>query len=175
VEILSILAKDNNKWVSIVCNMGADEDLARDIVQDMYVRVAEMKNPDKILYSETEVNYFYVFLTLRSIFIDHTRQNKPTMDLDDYVAAHEEPDMDEQEAFDRLYNAIIAEINGFGKYGSILSQMYFKTNYSMRDLSAMSDISLMSIYNSIKQYRSRLAEKFGEDWEDYTNRDFDKI
>ena len=44
----------------------------------MYIKLHRLiKNGTDIMFNETEVNYFYVFRTLRSMFIDLTRkQNK---------------------------------------------------------------------------------------------------
>ena len=175
MEILRILAQDHAKWINIVENFGANKAICEDIVQDTYLKVSEMRNPRKMLYNASEVNYWYFCLTLRSVFIDYTRQRIKELSAEQEFREFYDPDMDREEAWERMYQSIIAKINEFGKYGSVLSQMYFKTDYSLRDLSEMSEISLTSIYNSIRKYRQELQDEFGEDWEDYLNQDYDKI
>jgi hypothetical protein len=49
------------------------------------------------------------------------------------------------------------------------------SHVGMRQLARDTDISLNSIYNSIKKYKEIIREKFSEDWEDYINQDFDLI
>jgi len=174
MEILRILAIDHEKWINVVENMGSNKAICEDIVQDTYIKVAMMKNPRKLLYNESEVNYWYFCLMLRSTFVDYVRKMKLQASAE-FVTPKDDVDMDKEEAWEKMYIMVISRINEFGRYGSVLSQMYFKTDYSLRDLSDMSEISLTSIYNSIRKYRDQLQEELGDDWEDYLNGDYDKI
>lgn len=177
MKVLVILARDHDKWRNFVAkNLEANEAIAEDIVQDAYLKVAAMKNPEKFLYGEDQINYWYFIQVLNSVYIDKTRKaGLEVVAMEDLDIEYLEADMEMEEAFERLYLKTIEEINSFGRYGSILSQMYFKTRYSLRDLSSMAEVSLSSLYNSIKKYRYDLREALGEDWEDFKNRDYDKI
>ena len=177
MKVLEILARDHSKWCNFVAkNLEANEAIAEDIVQDAYLKVAAMKDPNKFLYGDDQINYWYFIQVLNSIYIDKTRKvGLETIPYEDLSIQYLEVDMEMEEAFERLYNKAIAEINEFGRYGSILSQMYFKTRYSLRDLSSMAEVSLTSIYNSIRSYRQDLRDALGEDWEDFKNQDYDKI
>lgn len=175
MDILTILAKDHDKWCKIVENMGANKAFSEDIVQDAYIKVAEMKNPLRMLYKENEANHYYFYLVLNSVYIDSVRKKKVDTTPMWVHESHEPLDTEKEEAFERLYQKTIAFINDMGKYGSVLSQMYFKTNYSLRDLSEMGEIGLSSLYNSIKKYREAIRESLGEDYEDFMNQDYDKI
>lgn len=174
MKILIILAKDHSKWINVVENMGANKAICEDIVQDTYIKVAEMKNPRKLLYNESEINYWYFCLALRSVFVDYIRKKKLESSAE-FVVSTDEPNMTQEEAWERMYQKVISHIIALGKYGNVLSQMYFKTDYSLRDISEMSEIGLTSIYNSIRQYREHLKNELGEDYEDYMNQDYDKI
>ena len=46
---------------------------------------------------------------------------------------------------------------------------------SMRKLAKETKISVKSIFNSCKNYKDILKSKFGEDFEDYLNGDFNLI
>lgn len=174
MEILSILAKDHSKWIAVVENIGANKAICEDIVHDTYIKVAKMKNPRKLLYNEHEVNYWYFCMMLRSVFIDYVRRKKLESQAE-FISSMDVLNIEQEEAWERMYQKIIARINDFGRYGSVLSQMYFKTDYSLRDISDMSEISLTSIYNSIRKYREQLQDELGEDFDDYLNEDYDKI
>ena len=53
----------------MVKSFGADQDLANDIVQEMYVRLYKyVGEPEKIMYNEQEVNTFFVYVTLRNMY-----------------------------------------------------------------------------------------------------------
>ena len=50
-------------------SFGADQELAQDIVQEMYVRLYKyVDEAEKIMYNETEVNTFFVYVTLRNMY-----------------------------------------------------------------------------------------------------------
>jgi predicted DNA-binding protein YlxM (UPF0122 family) len=46
---------------------------------------------------------------------------------------------------------------------------------SMRDIASETNISLTSIYNTLKNCKERLRENVGDDWEDFLNKDFELI
>jgi DNA-directed RNA polymerase specialized sigma24 family protein len=50
-------------------SFGASQELAEDLVQEMYVRLHKyVDDPQKIMYSETEVNTFFVYVSLRNMY-----------------------------------------------------------------------------------------------------------
>lgn len=164
--------------------MGCQKDVAEDLVQSMYLRLHRLvTDGKKIMYNDEEVNRFYVYITLRNMFLDYKKaKNKYVFfeyietdsvepDNDDYLL-HEEANLEEQLAFSFLTEEIIKEIRTWNRYDSILAHLYLKTDYSMRDIASGSGISLTSIFNSVKNYKRILKEKFGEHWEDYINGDW---
>ena len=46
---------------------------------------------------------------------------------------------------------------------------------SMRDIAKETNISLISIFNSIKNYKEILNTKFSKDYQDYINNDYNGI
>src|SRR6056300_1393990 len=74
--ILERLCKNQDKWESMARDMGVPEHLIGDVVQDTYLKLHCMDNPDKILYGEDDVNHFYVYLTIRSVFVNFLREGK---------------------------------------------------------------------------------------------------
>lgn len=180
--MLEKLAENHDMWIKMVVNMGCDVPTAQDIVQSMYLRMHRLvQDKKKIMYNDEEVNRFFVFVTLRNMFIDFKKaKNKYEFfeyfetdgkELSDEFMS-EDVDFEEDEAFVYLTEQIAKEMGTWLRYDIILSSIYFKTNYSLRDISGGSGISLTSIFNSIKNYRAKLKAKFGEDYEDYINGDY---
>jgi predicted DNA-binding protein YlxM (UPF0122 family) len=64
------------------------------------------------------------------------------------------------------------EINSWHSYDAKLCNTYYSGNMSLRQISKGTNISLTSIFNSIKNYRAILKDKFIEDIEDYLNGDY---
>lgn len=176
-DFLGIVAKEQDKWEAMVANMGCPSYLIPDIVQEMYIRLHRQKSRDRILYDNDKVNHFYVYLTLRSCYIDYLRAEKDCTDIPGPIPDQRPTlDMDKEKAFARLWKRVEKEVCTFGAYGAKLTNTYFKTDISIRGLSEGSGISVTSIYNSIRAYRKHLKDTtIGEDWEDYCNEDYDKV
>ena len=180
--MLDKLAENHTLWIKMVVNMGCDRHTAEDIVQSMYLRIHRLVTDEKkIMYNDDEVNRFFVYVTLKNMFIDYVKvRNKykffEYLDTDDSMNdSVEDIEFDEQEAFHNLIDAMSTEIMSWERYDIILSQLYFKTKLSLRDIANGSGISLMSIYNSIKNYKNILNNKFIDDYQDYENGDYHLI
>ena len=170
----------------MLINMGCSTDIAEDIVQSMYLKIHRIvESGTDIMYNDEEVNRFYIYLTLRSMFIDYQKaKNKYTffeyMENDteyDVYENHIEDDVDYEmeHSFDLLTRRIREEINSWDDYHTKLANLYLRSDYSLRDIAELSDISLTSIFNSIKNYKAILKDKFGEDWEDFINGDYNHL
>jgi predicted DNA-binding protein YlxM (UPF0122 family) len=179
--MLEKLAENHTLWIKMVVNMGCDKHIAEDIVQSMYLRIHRLVTDEKkIMYNDDEVNRFFIYVTLKNMFVDYVKaRNKYTffeyMETDDIEEGLEDIEFDEQEAFHNLVDSMSSEIMSWERYDIILSQLYFKTDLSLRDIANGSGISLMSIYNSIKNYKNILNNKFMDDYQDYMNGDYHLI
>lgn len=175
--ILETLCKQQDKWESMVKAMRCPNHLILDVVQDMYIKVSGLKNTARLMYNETEVNHFYIYMVLRSVFCDTmSRENKYIKpDEVDSNVINYDFNTEEDEAWERLYGMIQKEINSFGPYGAKLCFTYFKTDKSLRQIANESGISVTSIFHSQKQYREHLYNKFEEDYQDLKNGDYRKI
>jgi predicted DNA-binding protein YlxM (UPF0122 family) len=67
------------------------------------------------------------------------------------------------------------EIKDWRDYDKLLFKLYRDSDFSMRDISAGTKISLSSIFHSIKGYKAILKEKLQQDYEDYINDDYNQI
>ena len=176
MDILVILDKDRSKWLSIVINLGCPIEYSEDVLHDMYLKIHSMGDTDRFMYKDSgEVNYWYIILTLRSVCYDFLRLRNKQISWKPFDEEYEPLNLEREEAFNVIYDNIIEACNEFGRYGSKLTQMYFKTDYSLRQIASETNISLSSIFHSIKIYKSTLQDKFGEDFEDFMNGDYDKI
>lgn len=151
--------------------------LVDDVVHDMYIKMSREKNPNRLMYDETSVNHFYIYMVLRGVYAD-TMKAEGKYILPDEVDANVisyDLDTEEDAAWERLYSLVRDEIVGFGPYGAKLCFSYFKTDKSLREIASESGISLTSIFNSQKQYKQHLYDRFLEDYEDLKNGDYNKL
>ena len=181
--MLEKLAENHKVWVRMVRGFGADRDLAQDLVQSMYLRMHKyVKDEDRIMYNDDEVNRFFVYVTLKNMYRTYMNAaNKFT-----FFEVREDDAIDEElrefcfdeameTAFERLVGKINTEMNTWHKYDKILSEKYLKSDYSLRDIANGSGISLTSIFNSMRENKRILKEKFSEDYEDFCNGDYNLI
>lgn len=165
-----------------------DIHLANDIVQDMYLRLNKyLDKPEKII-KDGEVNSYFIYITLRNLFYDAKKNQKAEISKDysdvenisvlsalaEIPEEREENDHME-EAYLTIFKAIDEEVSTWHWYDQKLFRLYYYTPQSLRDIAGDTKISLTSIYNSCKNYRKIIEEKFGEDIEDFFNQDYDKI
>ena len=181
--MLELLAKNHKLWIRMVRGFGADYDLSQDIVQSFYLRMHKyVKDEDKIMYNDEEVNRFFCYVTLKNMYRTYVNAtNKFTFfeireddaideELQDFVF-----DEAMETAFERLVGKISEEMDTWHKYDQILSEKYLKSDYSLRDIANGSGISLTSIFNTMRENKRILKEKFGEDWQDFKNGDYNLI
>lgn len=111
MEVLKLLFKKHRDWCDIVESFGVNTDTAEDLVQEMYIRIAKyVKKGNDIMYDDTEINYYYIFRTLKHLHYDlHKKESKIiTMDISD-MTAH--PKADEFMDYDHLYDRFQEELD----------------------------------------------------------------
>jgi DNA-directed RNA polymerase specialized sigma24 family protein len=160
VNLLDILAVRHKDWVLMVGSFGCPPHLREDMVQEMYLRMHRLiETPEKVMYAPGEVNTYYVYVVLRNMYADY-RKVKDKVQFESVEAAPEEPEAfsspEAEEAFDKLINAVKSEISTWHWYDSKLFTIYAESGKSMRTISKESKISISSIFNTIKNGKSRI-------------------
>ena len=190
--MLQDLGKMHNIWVAMAKNLGAPNSIAEDLVQEMYIRLnTYVKDASKIYYKDTgEINRFYVWVTIRNMVLSYKalKAKNVTFFLDDCLNSENDrrqiedrPVVDEKEvekalARDRIIEGVKGSVDQWQYwYDKKLFNLYYFTGMSMRDIARNTGISLTSIFNSCKNYRTKVLDDFSEDWEDYINGEFDRI
>ena len=99
MSILEELSKKDKEWRKAAYVICKDKMLADDLVQEMYFK----------LMNRTKWNDYFVFITLRNLFLDHLRKQKDIrleeLHYIEYRTEIFEPDDEEQkvlDAFDKL-------------------------------------------------------------------------
>ena len=187
--MMELLSKYHNLWISMGLSMGIPSHLVEDFVQEMYLRLNKyVKNPEKIMYNETDVNKFYVYITIKNLYNDYLKERSKhhMVRLDDIEVTYEvvettseaqlKQEVQKQKAEEKLVDLIQQEVGSWDRwYDQKLFKIYYETDISMRKLSADTNISVTSIFNSCKNYKEILNTKFAEDFQDYINGDFHLI
>ena len=167
---LEKLAKNHKKWVSIAKSFGAGE-LSEDIVQDMYLKVYNNK-------INKEVNSAYIWLTLRSVYFDKLKiDNRMTkVNLEDVKSlVSEQIDELEFQSFTKI-NTKIEAVKYKTHYSDvIILNNYFEKGLSMRKIATKYNIAPSTVFRSIKKTKEKIKLEIGEDFEDYLNKEYERI
>jgi hypothetical protein len=184
--MLELLSKNHSTWIAMGMSIGIPKHLVGDFVHEMYLRLDKyMKEPKKIMYNDTEVNKFYIYVTLKNLWNDYNKAKgkHKIIRLDDYEVTYEvvDPkddyyDTEKHTAEQKIIDKIKYEVEEWEHwYDRKLFKIYYETDISMRKLAKETHISVTSIFNSCKNYKDIIKSKFGEDFEDYLNGDFHLI
>lgn len=177
MRIIDLLAEKDSDWINMAKSFGVSDEDARELVQEMYLRLHRyVDEPEKIMYNETEVNTFYVYVTLRNIHLTGLKRIPLYGYLDDNVLkTYEELNIEKEVAFDNIISRIRSEVDNWYWYDKKLWQIHFDKQKSMRSISNETTISLSSIFNTLKRCKNTIRDMFNEDVEDYKNGDYDRI
>ena len=177
-EWLAKVAERHKEWVSIVKSFG-EYDYCEDLVQEMYLTIYKYANEDKVIRNGV-VSRGYMYFTLRSLYYQYYNSKrkitKVSIDDDEFtIQIPNDSQMDEQIAFHKICTMIDDHIEGWRWYEKKLFSLYRDSDLSIRGIAAETNISWVSIFNSLKHAKEEIKDKFKEDWEDYKNKDYDRI
>ena len=187
-EILDILSHKHQDWYNMAKSFGLSNDDANEIVQEMYVRIYDYtKDIKKIMYNETEVNTFYIYITLRNLYYSNfakygksvkTKKVFLFTEMDDnsikrvynnYCEDYElyMQSVNKKKKLDILLEKIEQTIDSWYWYDKKLTKLYFDSGMSMRDLSKETKISLSSIFNTLTNAKEKIRQNTKEEYKKY--------
>ena len=169
------VSKHHKEYVKTIESFG-EYFYAEDLVQEMYIRLL-VKNKESQVIINGQVNRYYIFLTLRSLFIDFYRQKSKVIkvDISEVLSIQQIDELEENEAFNNLMKKIDKETFTWHYYDKLLFDLYKNTDKSMRAISKETNISLRSIFCTLKHCKERIKKNIGEDFEDFINQDYELL
>lgn len=158
MEAIDKLFRKHNDWIDITQSFGCTKEDAEDIVSDMYLKIIRLVNEGKDINYNGDINHFYIFRTLTTIFLDLKRKQGRVqfVPIDD-VNIDIEQEMD--------YEAIKEEVD------KCLEDMYWydrkvfeivNTGKSISELSRETTISYYSLYNTYRKVKDKIKELLWE-------------
>ena len=144
-------------------SFGCNKSTAEDLTQEMYLKLATMLKDNKgldIYYDESQINHFYIYRILRSLFIDLCRKEKKITKVNiEYL----ERFVEEKEATnDKDILGKMQQLN------NLLDKVYWydkkvfdliSDGMSIAELSKKSGISYYSLYNTYKNVKSLIKNE----------------
>ena len=148
-----LIAKKHDTWVDIVCTFGCNRVTAEDIVQEMYIKVfLKLQKGLDIMY-EDEINYYYIFKTLKTLFIDLKRKGKniTIITLDNIHLTNEDVNYTES------YEKVKDELDKMYWYDKQVFNI-INSGESIAEFSRRSHIRYYSLYNTYKKVKEKLKK-----------------
>lgn len=75
-NLLDRLFLKHSTWIKYVRSFGCSQDIAEDFVQEMYIKIHHysQKNNNDLMFNEDEVNYYFIYVTLKNLYYDAIRK-----------------------------------------------------------------------------------------------------
>lgn len=142
--MLEELCKRDKEWRKMAFHICKSKDLADDIVQDMYLKFANYNK---------QLNDYYIFFAIKSIFLDYLRKEKIKVELNDNLCNFDEYDY-ETDSLKELALIKVNELPYFEKELLTVTQ-----EISQRQLARETDISFVVINQTIKNTKKQLWQE----------------
>lgn len=154
MEILEKLFKRHNDWCNIVQSFGCNPDTAEDIVQSMYLKIGKLVADGKDISFGDDVNHFYIFRTLTTLFLDHKRKDNRSSEVLEEIEAEQDEEVD----YDSKYQKVLDALEDLYWYDRKVFEIV-EDGESISELSRKTNISYYSLYNTYKKVKKYLKKK----------------
>jgi len=150
--MLDLLAKNNDIWLKMAFDIAKDKDTAKDMVQDMYLKLHKITK---------EINNSYVYFTLKSLYTDYVKNTTVKNRTDivdfndyDYNLIADEVDFDKLNEINDIFNLLDQEFKNLRSHEQII--IYHSTDDGLRKFSRDSGISIRTIQLCRKNLKNQL-------------------
>lgn len=174
--ILDILSDNHKIWVKYVISFGCDPEIAEDYVQEMYLKIYSYseRNDNDLMYNENEINYFFIYVTLKNMYYDNNRKNSKVILVDfekieipeeEYSEMKFNEQMNKVKSWELQINDEIKNIKTYTRskanlcYIKFIYDKIFKENMSITDLSNEVGISYWSLRNTIQIIKQQIKNE----------------
>ena len=167
---LKIISQDNVKWRKMVNYLGAKYQDIDDIVQNMYLKLAEIELRDgnlaRLENSNGGVNTFYIFKILQSEIVNLYRIESKIYDHESQFNPIENPDEAEYK-YQELMGKIKSVIDGMHEYDQMILELYFVYGHSLRQIEKRTGITVTSVYNTLKNAKQHIKKHSKQLYDEY--------
>lgn len=180
-RLIDKLAEKHLDWIKMSKSFGVNDEQANELVQSMYIRLVKYVDVDseRIMYTKEEVNTYYVYVTLRNLFLSRTHSYKDDYDLSDSgvkqkIFIQEDLDLKYEQAHKELFDKVDNIVDKWYWYDKKLWGIHFNDKMSMRGIASNTKISLSSIFNTLKNGKEKVRNQVQKEYENYCKAKIEK-
>jgi hypothetical protein len=174
--ILDILSEKHNIWLKYIISFGCNPEIAEDYVQEMYLKIYDysQRKDNDLMYNENEINYFFIYVTLKNMFYDNNRKKSRNiivsieeidLPVEDYSETEFNIQLYKVKSWEENINTEIDNIKTYTRTKANLSYIkfiydkIFIENKSIMDLSKEVGISYWSLRNTIQIIKQQIENE----------------
>ena len=155
--------RKNKDWVRICMSFGCNKTTAEDLTQEMYLKLATLLQNNHTLdiyYNESQINHFYIYRMLRSLFIDLCRKEAKITKVNvEYLEKFvQEEEVKEYKDIEGKMKELDSVVDKLYWYDAKVWRLISEENMSIAELSKKSGISYYSLYNTYKNVKTLIKE-----------------
>lgn len=164
-ERVALLYQKHKDWLTAVAfNFTQDQNRAQDLLQDVYLYLLEMKDLEKIIYSERDLNLYYIYQLIRSKYLNGIKKKKKiniTPLEEEYLENEGENEYDEQADAntERLLQIIKEGLEELHWFDKKLFETYHNEGHSISSLHEATKISRNTIWQSLSKTKKYIKQK----------------
>ena len=145
-------------------SFGCNKTTAQDLTSEMYLKVATMLQNNQNLninYTDEEINHFYIYRILRSLFIDLCRKEAKVtkVNIEHLERFVEEEQIKEYKDIEGKMKELDTLVDKLYWYDAKVWRLIAEEKMSIAQLSKESGISYYSLYNTYKNVKSLIKTK----------------
>ena len=185
---LELIYKKHQLWINYLYKNGCPYSLCEDLVQEMYIKIDTYlkKNNNSIRYKD-DINVYFIFLTLRSLFTDYIRKSNKIkiIEFQDYMLEKDQEIFDQENDIldidtkqkvindwynDDMYLELLEKenINSISYTKEEMEKYYFRKIFKeifynkvqISKLAKDTNITYWSLRNTIKIIKKQIRKKY---------------
>ena len=169
-KTMILIAERHQEWIYMAKSLGLKQVIAEDIVQEMYIKIQLKLEKGLDITYEDDINTFYIYKTLKSLFIDLKRKGKniTIYSMDEVRPENNEKRINIQSYttdinYDEAYEKIQKELSGMYWYDRKVFELYYYEGNTLDSLAKKTGISRNSLFTTIDKVREILKKELADE------------
>lgn len=159
MNILEKAYQKHKTWISICKSFGLDYPTSEDLVMEMYIKLDYItKKGTDITYNKDELNYYYIFKILYTMFLQLKKKRDRINFIDQEMLQNIEGQ--EQIHFQEIENRFNNEFSKLHWYDQKVFEIV-ASGTKIAELSRKTQITYISLYNTYTKVKKLLKKKMG--------------
>ena len=159
-QLVELTYKKHHVWLKqCAYNFTGDKLNAENLVQDLYLKLLELKDITKIMY-KNDINLYYLYKMMRSTYLNGIKKTTSTLAINDDMLEIQQEEYSysadsEWEEMVRLTNEALDKEHWFG---SRLLKVYIEEEHSIQSLHDATGISNSTIWTQLNKTKKHVRE-----------------